>query len=232
MLSEEVSAVLQRKLPPKLKDPGSFTIPCTIGEKNFEKVLLDLGASVNLMPYSVYKTLGVGPLQNINISLQFADRSVKYPRGIVEDVLVKVADFILPADFIVLDMEDTEIRGKALPLIMGRPFMATADRYDCFSVDMVQHLVKQSFIETSRGGSSHRLGRAQALPDFLGPKKKLGIYICFFFFVPVISFQALQATAATCRLADLDSPPATPLVVSVTPWTVVPHHSSLPSSDF
>ncbi|XP_004293130.1 PREDICTED: uncharacterized protein LOC101305437 [Fragaria vesca subsp. vesca] len=180
MLSEEVSAVLQRKLPPQLKDLGSFTIPCTIGDKNFEKVLLDLGASVNLMPYSVYETLGIGPLQNISISLHFADRSVKYPRGIVEDVLVKVENFILPAVFVVLDMEDNEIRGKALPLIMGRPFMATAgtkidvkeglltmtvhgntmtwrifdalkrpaDPYDCFSGDVVQQLVKKSFIET------------------------------------------------------------------------------------
>ncbi|XP_021801421.1 uncharacterized protein LOC110745609, partial [Prunus avium] len=125
MLSDNVSAVLQRKLPPKLQDPGSFTIPCTIGERKFDKALLDLGASVNLMPYSVYEHLGLGELKHISISLQFADRSVKYPRGIVEDVLIHVDQFILPADFVVLDMEEAEISGRELPLILGRPFMAT-----------------------------------------------------------------------------------------------------------
>ncbi|CAN6583540.1 unnamed protein product [Malus baccata var. baccata] len=105
-LSDTVSAVLQRKLPPKLQDPGSFTVPCVIGERKFEKALLDLGASVNLMPYSVYEHHKLGELKHISISLQFADRSVKYPRGIVEDVLVCVDKFILPADFIILDMEE------------------------------------------------------------------------------------------------------------------------------
>ncbi|KAM1495945.1 hypothetical protein ACFXTO_030606 [Malus domestica] len=126
MLSETVSAVLQRKLPPKLKDPGSFTVPCIIGERKFERALLDLGASVNLMPYSAYKHLSLGELKHCSMSLQLADRSVKYPRGIIEDVLVKVDQFILPADFIVLDMEEAEIPGNELPLILGRPFMATA----------------------------------------------------------------------------------------------------------
>ena len=124
-LSEEVSAVLQRKLPPKLKDPGSFTIPCTIGTTRFERVLLDLGASINLMPYSVYKTLNLGELKETKVTIQLADRSLKYPRGLLEDILVSVDGLILPVDFFVLDMEDAPMP-ISLPLILGRPFMCTA----------------------------------------------------------------------------------------------------------
>ena len=120
-LTEECSAVLQKKLPPKLKDPGSFTIPCTIGKMSFKKCLCDLGASINLMPLSVYADLGLPAPKPTNISLQLADRSVTYPRGIVEDILVKVDKFIFPADFIVLDFEED----KNIPIILGRPFLAT-----------------------------------------------------------------------------------------------------------
>ncbi|CAN6713111.1 unnamed protein product [Malus baccata var. baccata] len=122
MLSEECSAVLQQKLPPKLKDPRSFTIPCTIGKFSFEKALFDLGASVNLMPFTIFKQLGLGEMKSTSVSLQLADRSVTYPRGIIEDVLVRVDQFILPADFLVLDMEED----REIPIILGRPFMATA----------------------------------------------------------------------------------------------------------
>ncbi|KAL0345390.1 UNVERIFIED_CONTAM: hypothetical protein Sradi_4370300 [Sesamum radiatum] len=112
----------QNKLPPKLKDPGSFSIPCTIGNTNFDKALCDLGASVNLMPYSIFEKLGMHELTPTIITLQLADRSIKYPRGIVEDVLVKVGKFIIPVDFIVLDMEED----VNMPLILGRPFLATS----------------------------------------------------------------------------------------------------------
>ncbi|CAL8168488.1 unnamed protein product [Prunus armeniaca] len=126
MVSENVSAVLQRKLPPKLKDPGNFSINITIGDKRVEKAMLDLGASINLMPYSVYLQLGLGGLKAKTISLQLADRSVKYPRGIVEDILVQVDKLILSADFVVLDMEEAPIHDRELPIFLGRPFMATA----------------------------------------------------------------------------------------------------------
>ncbi|KAL0366683.1 UNVERIFIED_CONTAM: hypothetical protein Sradi_3558400 [Sesamum radiatum] len=121
-LNEECSAILQNKLPPKLKDPGSFSIPCIIGNIDFDKVLCDLGASVNLMPYSIFEKLGMHELAPSIITLQLADRSIKYPRGIAEDVLVKVGQFIIPVDFIVLDMEED----KNMPLILGRPFLATS----------------------------------------------------------------------------------------------------------
>ncbi|XP_065631678.1 uncharacterized protein LOC136068451 [Quercus suber] len=119
MLTEESSAILQKKLPPKLKDPGSFTIPCTIGKSYFDRALCDLGASINLMPLSVFRKLGLGEVKPTTISLQLADRSIKYPRGVIENVLVKVDKFIFPADFIVLDMDEDE----EIPLILGRPFL-------------------------------------------------------------------------------------------------------------
>ncbi|XP_010248092.1 PREDICTED: uncharacterized protein LOC104591019, partial [Nelumbo nucifera] len=122
-LNEECSAILQNKLPPKLKDPRSFSIPCTIGNAEFEKALCDLGASINLMPYSIFKRLGLHKLTSTTITLQLADRSIKYPRGIVEDVLVKVGNFIILADFIVLDMEED----RSMPLILGSPFLATGN---------------------------------------------------------------------------------------------------------
>ena len=85
-LSEQCSAIIQRKLPEKLKDPGSFTIPCSIGGHNIEKARCDLGASINLMPSSILCRLNIGDLTPTSISLQMADRSIALPRGILEDV--------------------------------------------------------------------------------------------------------------------------------------------------
>ena len=119
-LSEECSAILQKKLPQKLKDPRSFTLPCTIGNSFFDKVLCDLGASINLMSFSVCRKLGLGEMKQTTISLQLADQSIKYSRGIIEDVLVKVDKFIFPVDFVILDMEENQ----EVPLILGRPFLA------------------------------------------------------------------------------------------------------------
>ncbi|XP_075504544.1 uncharacterized protein LOC142541982 [Primulina tabacum] len=120
-LTEECSVILQRKLPQKLKDPESFIIPCVIGGSRINRALCDLGASINLMSFSIYRTLKLGEVKPSTITLQLADRSLTYPRGIVEDVLVKVDKFIFPADFVILDMEEDQ----ETPLIFGRPFLAT-----------------------------------------------------------------------------------------------------------
>ena len=120
-LTEECSAILQRKLPQNLKDPSSFIIPCTIANTIFERALCDLGASINLMPLSIFRRLGLGEARPTTVTLQLADRSLKHPRGVIEDVLVKVDKFIFPADFIVIDMEED----KEIPIILGRPFLAT-----------------------------------------------------------------------------------------------------------
>ncbi|CAN6588922.1 unnamed protein product [Malus baccata var. baccata] len=87
-VSENVFAIIQRKLPPKCKDPGSFTIPCVIGNTRFKSAMLDLGASINVMPYSVYASMNLGVLKNDGVIIQLADRSNAYPKGVVEDVLV------------------------------------------------------------------------------------------------------------------------------------------------
>ncbi|CAL2230197.1 unnamed protein product [Prunus armeniaca] len=124
-VSENVSAVLQRKLPPKCKDPGSFTIPCVIGNTKFEHAMLDLGASINVMPYSIYASMNLGELKNDGVIIQLADRSNAYPKGVLEDVLVQVNHLIFPADFYVLEMEDSA-HSTPLPILLGRPFMKTA----------------------------------------------------------------------------------------------------------
>ena len=120
-LSEQCSAIIQRKLPEKLKDPGSFTIPCSIEGHTIEKALCDLGASINLMPSSILNKLDIGDLTPTSISLQMADRSIAFPRGILEDVLVKIDKFIFLVEFVVLDMEED----RDVPIILGRLFLAT-----------------------------------------------------------------------------------------------------------
>ncbi|CAN6552299.1 unnamed protein product [Malus baccata var. baccata] len=124
-VSENVSAVLQRKLPPKCKNPGSFTIPCVIGNTKFEHAMLDLGASINVMPYSIYASMNLGELKNDGVIIQLADRSNAYPKEVLEDVLVQVDNLIFPADFYVLEMEDSP-NVTPLPILLGRPFMKTA----------------------------------------------------------------------------------------------------------
>ena len=126
-LTEHVSAIIQSKYPVKYKDPGSPTIPVNIGGNCIDKSLLDLGAGVNLMPHSVYIQLGLGELKPTNITLSLADRSVKIPKGIVEDVLVKIDKFYYPVDFVVLDTEPIASEPNHVPIILGRPFLATAN---------------------------------------------------------------------------------------------------------
>ncbi|XP_073153675.1 uncharacterized protein [Henckelia pumila] len=120
-LTENCSALVQNKIPLKQKDPGSFSIPCVINDIQFHKALCDWDASINLMPYSVFRKLSLGEPKSTRMSLQLVDRSIKYPPGIIEDVLVKVDKFIFPVDFVVLDMEED----LDIPLILGRTFLAT-----------------------------------------------------------------------------------------------------------
>ncbi|KAM1911995.1 hypothetical protein ACFX14_000100 [Malus domestica] len=124
-VSENVSAMIQRKLPPKCKDPGSFTIPCVIGNTRFKSAMLDLGASINVMPYSIYASMNLGKLKNDGVIIQLADRSNAYPKGVLEDVLVQVNHLVFPADFYVLEMDESD-HAPSLPILLGRPFMKTA----------------------------------------------------------------------------------------------------------
>jgi hypothetical protein len=126
-MTEQVSAILQCKLPLKYKDPGCPTITCMIGVNQIERALLDLGASVNLLHYSVYLQLRLGELKPTSMTLQLANQSVKVPRGIVEDVLIKVDKFYFPVDFIVLDTEPVQVIGTEILMILERPFLAAAN---------------------------------------------------------------------------------------------------------
>ncbi|XP_061339389.1 uncharacterized protein LOC133286060 [Gastrolobium bilobum] len=120
-LIEECSAIIQKKLSQKLKDPGSFSIPCNIGNVKVDNVLCDLGASINVMPLSMMKKLGITEVKPTKTIVQLADRSTKQAYGIIEDILVKVDKFIIPVDFVILDIEEN----STVPMIFGRPFLAT-----------------------------------------------------------------------------------------------------------
>ncbi|GJX81938.1 DNA-directed DNA polymerase, partial [Tanacetum coccineum] len=121
-MNERCLVVLLNKLLSKKKDPGSFTIPYDIGHLHINNALADLGTSISLLPYTMYKKLGLGERKPTRMSLELANRSIQYPRGIAENVLIKIDKFILPIDFVILDMrEDSKI-----PIILGKPFLATA----------------------------------------------------------------------------------------------------------
>ena len=126
-LNEQVSAIIQCKTPVKYKDPGCPTISVNIGGIYVEKALLNLGESVNLLPYSMYRQLGLGELKPISITLSLIDRSIKIPKGIVEDVLIQVEKFYYPVYFVVLDTEPVAAGANYVPIILGRPFLATSN---------------------------------------------------------------------------------------------------------
>ncbi|XP_070056731.1 uncharacterized protein [Nicotiana tomentosiformis] len=120
-LTQTCNVVMTRPIAENLSDPGSFTIPCTIGNYVFAKALFDLGASINLMPLDIYKRLGIGRARPTSMLLQLADRTVKRPSGILDDVLVQVEKIVFPTDFVILDCRVDE----EIPIILGRPFLAT-----------------------------------------------------------------------------------------------------------
>ncbi|GJY17878.1 reverse transcriptase domain-containing protein [Tanacetum coccineum] len=121
-LNENCSAVLLKKLPVKLGDPDNFLIPCDFSDLDECLALADLGASINLMPLSVWKKLSLPELTPTRITLELANRSVSYPVGVAEDVFVKVGKFHFPTEFVVVDYDVN----PRVPLILGRPFLRTA----------------------------------------------------------------------------------------------------------
>jgi hypothetical protein len=136
-LAEQVSSLFLHGVPLKRKDPGTPTISCVIGDFTIDRALLDLGASISLLPFHVYESLDLGDLRPTPISIQFADRSIKKPRGIVEDVLIRVGEFIFPVDFVIVDVEPCPNSHRQIPVILGRPFLATAKAcIDCDNGNM------------------------------------------------------------------------------------------------
>ena len=137
-LTEQVSAIIQCKTLVKYKDPGCSTILVNIGGTCLEKALLGLESSVNLLPYSMYKQLGLGELKPTSITLPLADRSIKIPKGTVEDVLIQVDKFYYPVDFVVLDTEPAAVGANYVPIILGRPFLATSNAIINFRNGVIQ----------------------------------------------------------------------------------------------
>ncbi|XP_070019816.1 uncharacterized protein [Nicotiana sylvestris] len=128
-LTQMCSAVVTRPVAEKLSDPGSFTIPCTIGNFAFVKALCDLGANINIMPLVIYKRLGIGRARPTSMLLQLADRTV--------------GKFVFPADFVILDCKVD----KEIPIILGRPFLATGRTLiDCETGELKMSLNDEEII--------------------------------------------------------------------------------------
>ncbi|CAM8934164.1 unnamed protein product [Rhodiola kirilowii] len=133
LMSRNVPAVMQRKVPPKCGDPGTYTFPCTIGNIRIENCMLYLGASINVLPFSLYSCLRIGPLEPTGPTIQLADRSCKQSEGKIEDVLVQVGKLVFLVDFYVLKMENGGTTDQA-PILLGRPFLKTSKmKIDCGS---------------------------------------------------------------------------------------------------
>ncbi|MCI35559.1 hypothetical protein A2U01_0056780, partial [Trifolium medium] len=112
----------ERKLPPKQKDPGTFTVPFWIGNAK-GRALCDLGSSISLMPLNFAEKWEIGKLDtSYNREIVLADQSVLHPSGLIKDVLVKIKDLVFPVDFIIIDIEED----ADVPIILGRPFLATS----------------------------------------------------------------------------------------------------------
>lgn len=123
-LIEKCSEVSQcRRIPIKQKDPRVVTIPCTIADRAFKKVLIDSEASVILMSFPIYQKLGIGKVNNTGKNLKFVDYSTKHAYGIAEDVLLKIDEFIFPVDFVIMDI----LEDAGTPIILGRPFLLTSE---------------------------------------------------------------------------------------------------------
>nr|GEW44999.1 reverse transcriptase domain-containing protein [Tanacetum cinerariifolium] len=121
-LNKNCSAVVLKKLPKKLGDPGRFLTPCDFSEFDNCLALADLEASINLMPLSIWKKLRLPTLNDTKMVLELANRTISKPTGVVENVFVKVGKFYFPADFVILDF----VADPRVPLILGRPFLSTA----------------------------------------------------------------------------------------------------------
>ncbi|CAM8913778.1 unnamed protein product [Rhodiola kirilowii] len=122
-LNAECSAIVQSRMPRKMQDQGSFSIPISLGKIEIDRALCDLGASISLIPYSLYKKIDMGELHPTTISLKLADRSSRVPNGVLRDVPIKVGKFFIPVDFYVLDMDSEQ----ETPVILGRPFLNTVE---------------------------------------------------------------------------------------------------------
>ncbi|XP_071740496.1 uncharacterized protein [Rutidosis leptorrhynchoides] len=125
-LKKECDGILKKcNLPPKMGDPRPFLIPCNVNGSEIFTSLADSRASINFMPYSIYKRLGLGDLSPTKMGVKLIDQSISSSVGIAEDLIVKVGDMEFPIDFVIIDIKEDSV----VPLILGRPFLATAGSF-------------------------------------------------------------------------------------------------------
>nr|GEW92073.1 reverse transcriptase domain-containing protein [Tanacetum cinerariifolium] len=152
-LSDESSAMIQNKVPPKLEDPGSFLIPCNFNKTFSCNASADLSASINLMPYSLYAKLSLETLKLIKMGVRLADRSFQYPVGIAENMLVEVGKFTFPADFVILEMEkdskkqlNHEVGTERMIFNIDSAMKHSYSNDDtCFSIDVIDEILEEDF---------------------------------------------------------------------------------------
>ncbi|GJR08322.1 putative reverse transcriptase domain-containing protein [Tanacetum coccineum] len=149
MLSSSTKSTTSKK-----NDPGSFILPCSIGRLNFNNALADLGASISIMPFSMFKRLGIGKLKPINMVIEMADGIKCIPKGIVKNLLIKIDKFILPVDFVILDMTE-DFR---MPVILGRTLLATANvKVDIFRNTISLELGNEKILYRVDGGDFYEI---------------------------------------------------------------------------
>ncbi|GKC92037.1 zinc knuckle CX2CX4HX4C containing protein [Tanacetum coccineum] len=142
------SALLQNQLPPKEEDSGSFILPCSIGRLDFNNPLADLGANINIMPFSMYKHLGMGKHEPINMVINMVDNTKSIPKGIVKNLLIKIDKFIFPVDFVVLDI----IKDFRMPIILWRCLLAmTHAKVDIFRKTISLEVGNEKVVFNLRG---------------------------------------------------------------------------------
>ncbi|GKE08154.1 hypothetical protein Tco_1411705 [Tanacetum coccineum] len=152
-INTRCSTILQNQLSPKEQDPWSFTLPCSIGKLTFN-ALADLGANISLMPFSMFKRLGIRGLKPINMTIEMADRTQSTPKGIMENILLKIDKFIFLVDLVILDM----VEDFRMPIILGRPLLATAHaKVDIFRKSVSLEVGNQKVIFKTKNNSDKTL---------------------------------------------------------------------------
>ncbi|GJY33957.1 RNA-directed DNA polymerase, eukaryota, reverse transcriptase zinc-binding domain protein [Tanacetum coccineum] len=153
-MSPRCSALLQNQLPLKENDPGSFILPCSIRRLDFNNALADLSTSISIIPFSMFKRLGIEKLEPINMVIEMADDTKCIPKGIVKNLLIKIDKFILPVDFVILDM----IEDFRMPVISGRPLLATAHaKVDIFRKTISLEVGNEKVIFKMRSNFSYNI---------------------------------------------------------------------------
>ncbi|GJY39748.1 reverse transcriptase domain-containing protein [Tanacetum coccineum] len=145
-LSDESSDMIQNKVPPKLGDPESFLIPCTFSKAFSCNALADLGASINLISYSLYAKLSLETFKPTKMSIRLADRSFQYPVGIAKNMLVKVGKFTLLVDYVILEMEEDRVGTERMTFHIDSAMKHSYSNDDtCFNIDVIDEILEEDF---------------------------------------------------------------------------------------